>query len=544
MNAHASALWLCAPVAVPLAVAALYGAARRRPLTPWAALVSPAAVLGAAAALSAPAAGGGAVPALGGLLRADALTVWMLLAVGAVALPACAAGPAYLAGERAAGRGGERFVRRYQVLVHLFLGAMCTAVLTANLGVLWAAVEATTIVTAFLVGHRRTRASVEAAWKYVVICSAGIALAFLGIVLIHHAARAAGVPEESALDWPTLLAYADHFDPPVIRLATALVLLGFGAKAGLVPLHAWLPDAHSQAPAPVSALMSGVLLSVSFMAVLRCKAIADAALGTGYTRVLLTAMALLTLALAAGLLLGQRDYKRMLAYSSMEHMSLIALGAAVGTPLALSAVLLHITGHGLAKTVAFCSSGHLLQLRGTSRIDEIRGLLAQAPALGAAFGLAVLALLGLPPFSLFASELGIVRAGFAAGLGGPTAVALVLVLIAFGALSARTARMLLDGRAVPSPAPADAPSSVPERGEGSRGEGSVTAAGSGAARSRTALLPVSGTQPPETEARPVRLGFAAGLPLVLGLSACAALGVAAGPLTRLLAAGAAVIGGQ
>jgi hydrogenase-4 component F len=414
--------------------------------------------------------------------------------VGAVALIACGCAPGYLRGERAAGRTSDEAAWHYHALVQAFLAAMCLALVTANLGVLWVAVEATTIVTAFLVGHRRTRASVEAAWKYVVICSAGIALAFLGTVLIYYAARQAGIAEAWALDWPTLVAHADRLDPAVTRLGITLVVLGFGAKAGLIPLHSWLPDAHSQAPAPVSALMSGVLLSVAFAGILRYRVIADAALGTGFTRVLLAGIALLSLALAAGLLLAQRDYKRMLAYSSMEHMSLIALAAAIGSPLALSAALLHMAGHGLAKSVAFCASGRILQLTGTSRIGRVRGLLGQAPSLAGAFGLSVMALMALPPFSLFASELGIVRAGFAAGPGpgGVTAVVLLLVLVAFAALAARTARMLL------GPAPA----------------GPASPSGPGT------------------------------WPLVLGLVACAALGTATGPLTDLLHAAAGAIGGH
>ncbi|WHM35865.1 proton-conducting transporter membrane subunit [Streptomyces sp. BPTC-684] len=435
--------------------------------------------------------------AYGGALRADALTTWMLLVVGAVATLAVAAGPAYLDGERAAGRAADRTAHRYHLLVHAFLAAMALAVLAGNLGVLWVAVEATTVVTAFLVGHRRTRTSVEAAWKYVVICSAGIALAFLGTVLVYYAARRAGIPEAGALDWHVLVAHADRLDPDVTRLGIALVVLGYGAKAGLVPLHAWLPDAHSQAPAPVSALMSGVLLAVSFTAVLRYKVIADAVLGPGFARGLLATAALLTLALAAGLLLAQRDYKRMLAYSSMEHMGLIALGAAVGGPLATAAVLLHIAGHGLAKTVAFCASGHLLQLRRTSRIGRVRGLIAWAPGLGTALALAVVALLGLPPFALFASELALVRAGFASGMGLPVAAALGLALAAYAALAVRTARMLL------GPAP-----------------GNLTESGG------------------------VRIGPAAGAPLAVGLLCCAALGLTVQPLAPLLTAAAHIAGGQ
>ncbi|MGW3943887.1 proton-conducting transporter transmembrane domain-containing protein [Streptomyces phaeochromogenes] len=467
--------------------------APRRPIADWAGLASPAVILGCAALLAAQRVDGGSVAAYSGLLRADALTAWMLLVVGAVAFIACASAPAHLAAERAAGSATAWTVWRYHMLVQTFLGAMCLAVVTANLGVLWVAIEATTVVTAFLVGHRRTRTSVEAAWKYVVLCSAGIALAFLGTVLLYYAARQAGISEAWALDWPTLVAHADHLDPAVTRLGISLVILGYGAKAGLVPLHAWLPDAHSQAPAPVSALMSGVLLSVAFAAILRYRVIADAALGPDFTRVLLAGIALLTLTLAAGLLLAQRDYKRMLAYSSMEHMSLIALAAAIGSPLALAAGLLHIAGHGLAKATAFCASGQILHLRGTSKIGRMRGLLAQSPWLGALFGLAVAGLLGFPPFSLFASELGIARAGFAAGagLGRATAAALLLVLVAFAALAIRAARMLL------GPAP--------------NGDTAIV-------ESPSALWP-----------------------LTVGLAACAALGVATGSLGDLLTQAAAVL---
>jgi hydrogenase-4 component F len=531
MNPSSGALLLTLPAAVPLLVAGVYAltglrvsppvalvpAARRPVVTPptaeppllvaeapepapgasrhpaaWAALVSPAVILVCASLLAASVTADGPLAACSGLLRGDALTAWMLLVVGAVALIACGSAPAYLAGERVAGRATEQALWRFHVLVQAFLAAMCLAVVTANLGVLWVAIEATTIVTAFLVGHRHTRTSVEAAWKYVVICSAGIALAFLGTVLIYYAARQAGIAGAWALNWPALVARAGSLDPAVTRLGITLVVLGFGAKAGLIPLHAWLPDAHSQAPAPVSALMSGVLLSVAFAAILRYRVIADAALGAGFTRVLLAGIALLTLALAAGLMLAQRDYKRMLAYSSMEHMSLIALGAAIGSPLALSAALLHIAGHGLAKSVAFCASGRILQLTGTARIGRVRGLLAQAPALAGAFGLAVVALMAFPPFSLFASELGLARAGFASGTGlaWATAVALLLVLIAFAALAVRTARMLL-------------------------GPGEPTCEDSSTA-----------------------------WPLALGLVACAALGIATGPLTDLLHDATQAIGGH
>lgn len=540
-------LLLVLPVAVPLAVAACHAAGLLLGRGPGdrAGLVSPVVTLGCAALLAGRVTDRGPQHALGHLLRADALTVWLLLAVGAVSLLALAASPSYLDGERAAGRATPRTTGRYHLLVQAFLAAMALGVLAENLGVLWVAIEATTLVTAFLVGHRRTRASVEAAWKYVVICSVGIALAFLGTVLIYYAARQAGLSEAAALDWPRLVAHADRLDPDVTRLGTGLIVLGFGTKAGLVPLHAWLPDAHSQAPAPVSALMSGVLLSVGFSAVLRYKTVADAALGPGYLRLLLTVAALLTLALAAAVLLGQRDYKRMLAYSSMEHMSLIALGTAIGSPLAIAAVLLHMTGHGLAKSVAFCSAGQILQWQGSSRIAGVQGLLTRAPALAAGFGLAVVALLGLPPFSLFASEVGIARAGFGARLGWPVTAALLLVLVSFAALATRGARMLLGAPTGPHGGDVPAAGGVPAQ----------AAPGDDADRPGEAEVPVAATALPDGDVRadgdvpatvsgPHRIGAAAGLPLLAGLVACAVLGVTTEPLTRLLDAAAAVIGGH
>ncbi|RKS73016.1 hydrogenase-4 component F [Actinomadura pelletieri DSM 43383] len=488
-------LLLIAPIGAPALAAGAYAAFGWRRATAWLATAAAAALLAAAIALAvvavdAPRTG------VGGLLRADSLSAFMLIVIGAVAVPAMLASPGYLAAERSAGRATAPDMRRYGVLTQGFVAVMALAVLAASLGVLWVAIEGTTILTAFLVGHRRTRNAVEAAWKYVVICSTGIALALLGIVLLHFAARHANVPSSGSLDWTRLTAHAAQLDPDVTRIAVALLILGFGAKAGLAPLHAWLPDAHSQAPAPVSALMSGVLLSVAFYAVLRVKVIADIALGIGPARTLLLTAGLASLAIAAALLLAQRDYKRMLAYSSIEHMGLLALGAAIGSRLAVTAVLLHVLGHGLAKSVAFLASGHIHQAVGAGRIDAVRGFAGRAPLVAAAFGAAVLALLGFPPFGPFASELGVFRAGFAEGLGWAVGAALILLLVITASLAARTGRMLLGG-------PQDGP---------------------GAA------------------ALPVRRPRADAAALVLGLLGCAAIGIGLGPLRTLLDHAATVLG--
>lgn len=444
---------LVAPLAAPLLAALVYALAGWRRATAHIGTAAATLILAGGITLAFRVTRHGPLQAWGGWLRADPLAAFMLLGIGTIATLACAASPGYLAAGH--GTGNRAADRRYGLLVQCFLAAMCTAVLAGNLGLAWIAIEATTIVTAFLVGHAGTRAALEAAWKYTVICSVGIALALLGIVVLYDAARHAGLTETDALNLPALAVHARSLNPAVTRMATAFLILGFGAKTGLAPLHAWLPDAHSQAPAPVSALMSGVLLPVAFTQILRVKTVADTVLGPGFTRTLLLVLGLATLALAALLLLAQRDYKRMLAYSSMEHMGLIAVGAAIGTPLALTAILLHIAGHGLAKAVAFTASGHLLAAEHTTRIDQVKNLALRSPALAGILAAAILALLGLPPFSLFASELGIARAGFAAHLGIPVAAAFTLALLAFAALARHTAAMLL-GDSSPSPPPGSA----------------------------------------------------------------------------------------
>jgi len=393
-----------------------------------------------------------ALSALSGVLRVDALSAFMVIVIGAIGLLAVCQSVRYLEREVTSGRSSARRATLYAVLVQGFITAMLLAVVAGNVGVMWVAVDATTIITTFLVGFRRTRGALEASWKYVIICSVGIALAFLGTVLVYLAALHAGDGTRVSLEWTSLMRVSHHLDPGVMRLALALLVLGYGTKVGLAPMHSWLPDAHSQAPAPVSALMSGVLLTVAFYVLLRFKAIADGALGVGFSRMLFVTAGLLSLAVAASLLLSQRDYKRMLAYHSVEHMGLIALGAAAGTPLAIAAVLLHVLGHGLAKAVLFLASGEILHVEGTTEIDQVKSLLARRPALGGIFAFGLVALLGLPPFSLFISELNMLRAEVHVGLGWVAALSLVLMAVIFGSVMSHGRHMLFGARPDGEPA--------------------------------------------------------------------------------------------
>lgn len=461
---------------------------------------------------------GGPVPTLGGdLLRADPLSALMLAIIGAVGLTATWAGLAPRPGpDEGARPAATRADRRYAALVTLFLGAMAIAVTTDNLGVLWVAVEATTIATAFLVGHRGGPRSLEAAWKYVVLGSVGIAIALLGTVLLYAASRSAG---EATLSWTRLVSGELPLDHGLVRVAVGLAVLGFATKAGLAPMHSWLPDAHSQAPAPVSGLMSGVLLAVAFYAILRIRAIADVVLGPGLVRGLLLVAGLGSLTVAAALILRQRDHKRMLAYSSIEHMGVLAIGAAVGGPIALAAVLLHLIGHGLAKASLFVVAGRMLASEGTTTMADVRGLLARRPDVAVPLVVGMTALLGFPPFALFFSEVAIVLAGWRAGLGWAMGLMVVLLLAVVAGLVRATAAMVL-GPAHDDP-PADA-----------RDGRSPGADGYPAGVDRLTTAPAHG---PGADRGPMT-------PLVLALAVTAVIGFVAFPVGDVLARAAAALG--
>ncbi len=284
-----------------------------------------------------------------------------------------------------------------------------------------------------------------------VICSVGIAVAFLGTVLLYFAAQHAGAPAAHALDLDVLAAHASGLDPGVTRLAGGLLLIGYGAKAGLFPFHTWLADAHSQAPAPVSALMSGVLLSVAFSVLIRIKPIIDTAAGPTFLRSGLLVIGLATLLIAASMLTATPDVKRMLAYSSMENMGLIAIAAAAGTTLAIAALLLHVLAHGIGKTVLFLAGGQLQIAHSSTTIADLTGVVQRSRLVGVSFAVGLIVLLGLPPFAMFASELAIARSLADARLAWVLAAGMVLIAIAFAALVRNGSRILLGAPAAGAP---------------------------------------------------------------------------------------------
>ena len=376
-----------------------------------------------------------------GFVRVDALSVVFLLATSFLYATVAIYSIGYLRG----GHGHDasaRYTRRFCLGLNLFAWSMLAAPLMSNLALLWVAVEVTTVISALLVAIEDTDGAAEAAWKYLLIASAGLSIALLGTIFMYYAGAQVLGPHYGMAFAP-LLRSARHLPVTPVRMAFVLAVLGFGTKVGLFPVHTWLPDAHSEAPTPVSALLSGSLLAVSFYAILRYYQVAVTALGPRFPRDVLLVFGVATLLLAALYLLDQRDYKRLLAYSSMEHMGILAIGVSFGAPIALAGVLLHVLAHAAAKGNAFMGSGVLLRKFGSKQISAARGGLDLLPWSGPLFLAAILALCAMPPFGIFRSEFEIVRGGLAADANVPAVILVVLVTVAFLGLTLATNRMML-----------------------------------------------------------------------------------------------------
>lgn len=373
------------------------------------------------------------------LLRADALSGFMIAIIVFIGAIAGIYAVGYANAEFAPGEGLRR-VRLLYALFQLFIFTMLLAVSTDNLGVMWVAIEGTTLATVFLVNLHDSPTGLEAAYKYLILSSVGIALAFMGTVFMYYAAVAQ--VSTIGLNWTSLIGVASRLDPTIVKLAFVFILIGYGTKAGLAPMHTWLPDAHSEAPAPISALMSGVLLNVGFYALMRLKAVTDIAAGPAFASTWLMRFGLLSLGLSAAFLISQRNYKRMLAYSSVEHSGIVALGLGFGGYWGTLGALLHMMNHALSKSMLFILSGSILLKYHTTEIRLVRGLLKVAPWTAGAFVCGILALIGLPPFGLFISEFIIFRAGFAMHATAYAVAAVSLSAVVFAGMLGSVNSML------------------------------------------------------------------------------------------------------
>ena len=430
--------WALIIVALPLIAAGLSWLLGDRPASAW---VSIAAGVGSLAASLVLVFGYDIDPgqnALGDVVHVDGLSGVFLLGVSFVyALVAV-----YSAGYLKPGIGHVRLRRLYWPLLNLFGLTLLATPLVNDLAVLWVAVELTTVVSALLVTSEGDDASLEAGWKYVVIGSAGLAVGLLGIVLLYLAA--VPVLGQGFIPRYTELAGVAHqLSPTLTKAAFGLVVVGFGTKAGLVPMHAWLPDAHSEGPSPVSAMLSGALLATALYAVLRLGAICEGAAGTTYVRVLLIVFGALSLLLAALFALRQVNYKRLLAYSSIEHIGIVSLGIGIGGPIAAYGAFLHVLAHAAGKSLAFFGAGELLSRYDTRSAGGVRGVMRVAPLTGFMVLAAAVAISGMPPFGLFRSEVLIVSGGFQKSSFFLAGLVILLANVAFVGLYRTFHRMVL-----------------------------------------------------------------------------------------------------
>lgn len=392
-------------LAIPIAGAAFLALFGARRWAPEANAVFSFATLAAAAAVTARVIGEGDITAAREQFFIDPFNVFLVSLTAFVAFTTSLFSRPYMRIERQHGRVGPGQLRLYHSMYQLFIAAMLVALTSNNMGILWVAMEAATLSTVLLVTLYRTPASLEAGWKYFILCGVGIAQALFGTILLYFAAeKVLGGEGMTALLWTHLNDVKTQLEPAVLGLAFVFLLIGYGTKVGLAPLHNWLPDAHAEGPTPISAVLSGLLLNVAIYAVVRCKVLVEGSLQSALPSRMLMAFGLLSVVLAAFFLWRQRDIKRLFAYSSIEHMGIITFSFGMGGAVANFAALLHMTVHSLTKSAIFFAVGHAAQKAGSQVMDDIRGLITLSPTVGWGLMLGSLAILGMPPFGVFASE--------------------------------------------------------------------------------------------------------------------------------------------
>lgn len=356
-----------------------------------------------------------------GWLYVDALSALLLLVVALLAMSATLFSASYMEQELAEGRIKPVSLRRYYALLQLFVFTMISVLVVENLGLMWVGVEATTLASTLLVAFYFNRSALEAAWKYVMVCNVGILFALFGTILLYYTQVSVSGAGAEALSWTALKTISGQLDPVMVKLAFVFLLIGYGTKVGLAPMHTWLPDAHSQAPSPISGLLSGALLSCALYVLIRNVIVVQGALGTSFTLYALLAFGIFSVMVAIPFILIQHDIKRLLAYSSVEHMGIVTFGLGIGTPLAVYGAAMHIINHAVAKSALFYLAGVISQQYGTKHVMRIRGMFTALPGIGTMFIIAVLAIIGTPPLNIFISKFTIVLAAFEDGrplLGG------------------------------------------------------------------------------------------------------------------------------
>ncbi len=379
----------------------------------------------------------------------DDLNIFFIILNTLVAFTTSVFSSSYIEHEIETGRLTPLFVRFYHAMFQAMMGAMNLALLANNIGLMWVGLEFATLMTVVMVGIYRTPSALEAAWKYFILGIVGISLAFFGTIIVYLAGQSVLGEGAPAMTWSKLMEVAPQLDAPLINLAFIFLLVGYGTKVGLAPLHAWLPDAHAEGPTPISAVLSGLLLNVALFALLRFKMLIAAHPGALKPGPIMIAIGLISLIFAAFMLYQRRDIKRLFAYSSIEHMGLITFAFGMGGALANFAALLHMVMHSLTKSAIFFAVGHVAQAKGTQRLADIRGLSVSHPALAVGLAAGVIAISGLPPSGAFMSEFLILTTTFAREPLLAVAVAFGL-LLAFGALLLRLQGVLFGAPSEPA----------------------------------------------------------------------------------------------
>jgi hydrogenase-4 component F len=375
-------------------------------------------------------------------LYADGLSAYIAVIVSGSACAVALYSTGYLRRQVRRSHVDGRQLWLYYLLLNAFLFTMMLVLLSNNLGILWIGSEATTLATAFLVAFYERESSIEAAWKYVIICSVGIALALFGIILTYFSALRVVPDSSSALNWSSLMLVAKQLDPGVLKLAFIFVLVGFGTKAGLAPMHTWKPDAYGESPAPVSALMAAGLVNVALYSLMRFYILVNTAVGGSFAPTLFIVFGLVSMGMAAPFMLLQRDFKRLLAYSSVEHAGIIVFALGLGSPLAFFGAMLHLLNNAIAKTLLFLTASNIRMAYGSKIMRRVTGAIKVIPVSATFLIVGVFAITGSPPFGVFVSEFTIVSAAFQGGNAVPAVMFLGFVATVFAGFTYYTSRMV------------------------------------------------------------------------------------------------------
>lgn len=355
------------------------------------------------------------ITALGMWFRMDSLSSVFVTLIGVVGCIVGIFSIPYIQHDVDAGSMDNGKVKVYYTFFSLFLFTMLLTATSNNIIMMWICIEATTLATVFLVGAYQTRLALEAAWKYIIVCTAGVAFGLYGTLLVYANAATVMSDPSQAIFWTAIVPVAGQLDPTVVAIAFTFALIGFGTKAGLFPMHTWLPDAHSEAPSPVSALLSGVLLKCAVLVIIRFYIITVGCIGSTYPQIVLISLGILSVVVAAGAVFVQEDLKRKLAYHSCENIGIVILALGFGGPVGIAAALLHCIFHGLTKALLFCLSGNVLMKYGTRDLRRVQGILEVAPVTAVLLTVGFFALAGFPPFAMFTSEIGTFIAGYQQG---------------------------------------------------------------------------------------------------------------------------------